>query len=136
MQAPVPLEAAEAIKRMAQLFDTEHQAVIGTVLTGQIVFWNRAAHRLYGWSPDEVIGRNILEVTPSDISREQAETIMNALRMGRSWKGNFLVRGKDGKEFRATVRDLPVQDSSGELVGIVGTSSRLDSVEPHKLSSD
>lgn len=115
---------------MAQLFDTEQQAVIGTVLSGQIVYWNRAAQRLYGWAPDEVIGRNILEVTPSDVSREQAETIMTTLRMGRSWRGDFLVRGKDGKEFRATVRDLPVQDSSGELVGMVGTSSLLISDRP------
>jgi PAS domain S-box-containing protein len=125
MHESLPQHVTDAIRHTAQLFDTEQQAVIGTVLSGEIVYWNRAAERLYGWHASEVIGRNIVEVTPSDMSREQAEAIMRNLRLGRSWKGSFLVRARDGREFRAQVRDLPVQAADGELVGIVGTSTAL-----------
>ena len=114
----------DTIRQVAELFDTEQQAVIGTRLSGEIVYWNRAAERLYGWSADEVRGRSIVDVTPSRPSREQAKAIMSRLQMGRSWAGAFRVRDRGGAEFRARVRDVPVLDSRGDLVGIVGVSAR------------
>ena len=116
-------EVREAICAQAKLFDTVQQAVIATTLQGSIVYWNRAALRIYGWREDEVLGRDILEVTPSRISRETAMTIMEHLRAGRSWSGEFPVKRKDGVEFTAHVRDVPVRDGRGELVGIVGIST-------------
>ncbi len=127
-------EAAEgaeaAVRRTAELFDTDHQAVIGTLISGVIVCWNRAAHRLYGWSADEVLGRNIVEVTPTRLSRAQAIAIMHRLQAGHSWTGRFRVRTRDGQEFEAHVRDVPVQDSDGVLVGIVGVSEPLSREGP------
>lgn len=125
MEEVSPVEVAGAIRETAELFDTRRQAVIGTLPSGEIVYWNRTAERLYGWSADEAYGRNILEVTPSDLSREQAEAIMSTLRKGRTWTGDFLVRDRGGKEFRVRVRDLPVKDKKGRLIGIVGTSIRV-----------
>jgi PAS domain S-box-containing protein len=122
---PRAAEGAEAaIRKAAELFDTDHQAVIGTLVSGAIVYWNRAAERLYGWSADEVLGRNIVEVTPSSPSREQAVAIMSRLQEGHSWTGQFGVQRRDGEEFKAHVRDVPVQDAKGALVGIVGVSER------------
>jgi PAS domain S-box-containing protein len=121
--APRAAEGAEAaIRRAAELFDTDHQAVIGTLISGEIVYWNPAAERLYGWSSDEVLGRSIVEVTPSSPSRQQAVAIMSRLQEGHSWTGRFRVRMRDGTEFEAHVRDVPVQDAKGVFVGIVGVS--------------
>lgn len=120
----IPEEVVEKIRQVAELFDTEQQAVIGTCLSGEIVYWNRAAERLYGWSADEVKGRSIVDVTPSTPSREQAEAIMGRLQTGHSWSGAFRVRDRGGAEFRAQVRDVPVLDARGDLVGIVGVSAR------------
>lgn len=115
---------ADAIRRQAAVFDTRFQAVIGTTTSGEIVYWNGAAERLYGWKAEEVEGRSIVDVTPSAATREQAEEIMERLRAGRSWSGEFRVRSKLGEEFQAVVQDVPVQDSSGKLIGLVGISSR------------
>jgi PAS domain S-box-containing protein len=120
----IPDPAVDMIRQVAELFDTERQAVIGTRLSGEIVYWNRAAERLYGWSTDEVRGRSIVDVTPSRPSREQARAIMSRLQMGHSWAGAFRVRDRGGAEFRAQVRDVPVLDARGDLVGIVGVSTR------------
>lgn len=114
----------EDIRRQAELFDTEQQAVIGTTLEGAIVYWNAAAERLYGWSADEVLGRNVVEVTPTSMLREEAEKIMQLLQSGRSWSGLFEVRSRSGEEFAVRVRDLPVTEAEGRLIGVVGISSR------------
>ena len=59
-------EAAGAAARFqAGLLDAVGQAVIATDLAGAITYWNRAAEQLYGWKAGEVLGRNVLEVTPS-----------------------------------------------------------------------
>lgn len=114
----------EVIRRHAAVFDTQHQAVIGTTLDGEIVYWNAIAEKLYGWKADEVEGKPILDVTPTESSREQAATIMARLKEGRSWSGTFNVRNRAGEEISVMVRDVPVKDEAGHLVGVVGISNR------------
>jgi PAS domain S-box-containing protein len=111
-----------AIRAHAELFDIPGQAVIATTLDGTIVYWGSAAARLYGWSEQEAVGQNVVEVTPAAMSREEAGAILSELRAGRSWSGEFDVRKRDGQEFRAYVRDVPVRAANGQVVGIVGVS--------------
>jgi PAS domain S-box-containing protein len=110
---------------LAQLLDAVEQAVIATDPAGEIVFWNRCAERLYGWSAAEVLRRNVVEVVPSEMSREQAAELMERLRAGQAWHGEFSVRRRDGSRFHAWVADVPVLDDDGRVVGIVGVSTDL-----------
>ncbi|HEX5869313.1 MAG TPA: ATP-binding protein, partial [Longimicrobium sp.] len=121
--APGPLASAY----LAQLLDAVEQAVIATDPAGRIVFWNRCAERLYGWRADEVLGRDVVQVVPSEMSREQAEELMERLRDGDRWEGEFAVRRRDGSRFHAWVADVPVLDDGGRVMGIVGVSTDLTS---------
>ena len=114
--------ANEALHFQAQLLDTVGQAVIATNRDNQIIYWNRFAESLYGWSPKEAIGHDIVEITPSDATREQANEIMTRLRDGESWSGEFMVQHKDGTTFPVLVTDTPIVDESGEQIGIIGVS--------------
>jgi PAS domain S-box-containing protein len=58
--------AEEQIRFQARLLDAVGQAIIATDPQGRIVYWNRAAQELYGWSKVEVMGRPIVAVTPSE----------------------------------------------------------------------
>jgi PAS domain S-box-containing protein len=117
--------AEEQIRFQRRLLDAVGQAIIATDLQGKIIYWNRAAKELYGWSTEEVMGRPIVEVTPSEELLERAEDIMSELSAGRSWSGEFVVRRKDGSIFPAMVTDSPVYDDQGTLVGIIGVSTDL-----------
>ncbi len=112
----------KAIKFQADLLDTVQQAVIATDLKGSITYWNEFAENLYGWSSAEVIGPNIVEITPSTTMQEQASEIMSHLNEGKSWSGEVLLSRKDGTTFPAMVNDSPVYDDRGTLIGIVGIS--------------
>lgn len=116
----------EQILQQALLFDIPGQAVIATDVEGSILSWNGAAETLYGWRAEEVLGRNVLEVTPTDLSRAEATAIMERLRTGATWSGRFLVQRKDGSCFEAHVMDTPVRDDAGELVGVIGISSQVE----------
>jgi diguanylate cyclase (GGDEF)-like protein/PAS domain S-box-containing protein len=109
----------------ARLLDAVGQAVIATDPLGKVIYWNRAAESLYGWSVEEIMGRSIVEITPSEDFAEQAEEIMSELMAGRSWTGEFTVRRKDGTTFPALVTDTPVHDEQGNLVAIIGVSTDI-----------
>ena len=121
--------AEEQIRFQARLLDAVGQPIIATNPQGTIIYWNRAAEKLYGWPKEEVIGRPIVEVTPSEEMLERAEEIMSELRVGRSWSGEFVVQRKDGSTFPAMVTDTPVHDEQGNLEGIIGVSTDLTEIK-------
>src|SRR4051812_14289645 len=100
-------------------------AVIATDMAGRIVRWNPAAERLYGWTAEEILGRNIAEVTVSEAGQEHGDDIMRSLREGRPWSGGFTVVRKDGSTFSALVTDVGLRTDDGRLAGIVGVSTDL-----------
>ncbi len=102
------------------------QAVITTDPAGVIVYWSASAERLYGWTAQETVGRNIADVTVPEVGQDVAAEIMAALRDGVPWSGGFPVRRKDGSTFPALVTDAGVY-RDGELMGIVGVSTNLGS---------
>ena len=118
-------KAEEQIRFQRRLLDAVGQAIIATDLQGKIVYWNRTAEELYGWTTEEVMNRPIVEVTPSVEMLERAEEIMSELKAGRSWSGEFVVRRKDGSTFPAMVTDSPIYDEQGTLVGIIGVTTDL-----------
>ena len=64
--------AAEAsIRFQADLLDAAGQAIIGTDRKGRILFWNKAATRMYGWTRDEVIGQFVQRLVPPIDSHAQ-----------------------------------------------------------------
>lgn len=99
-------------------------AVIGTDAAGTIVYWNEAAEKFYGWTATEAIGRDIIDVTPTMMSRREGAEIMQALQSGGRWKGSFLVRDRTGRPMIAEVEDIAIV-REGKVIGIVGLSRPL-----------
>lgn len=112
----------EIVRRRAE--EVGGGAVIATDVGGRVLYWDHAAHELYGWTSDEVLGLNIVDVTPALISQPEAAQIMKMLRSAESWSGTFKVRDKDGAVFAVDVTDTPILDRYGKLIGIIGVSTR------------
>lgn len=112
-----------------QLVDSLDLAVIATDLTGKITYWSKGAERLYGFKEEEVLEKNIAEVTSRDISQKEADLIFKSLQNGESWQGEFEVQKKDRKLFTAYVINSPILDSQGKLIGIIGASRDITSVK-------
>jgi PAS domain S-box-containing protein len=119
---PKPLRVG-AHEIPGRILDLLQQAIIVTDLDGIVSFMNPFAQSLYGWSAIEAVGRNVIDVTVPDLSRDQAIEIMSALRAGRSWTGEFRVKRRDGTPFLAAVTDTPICDPQGRPYAIIGVSS-------------
>ncbi len=116
------IKAEEAIRFQARLLDTVEQAVIATDLDGIVIYWNQFAQKLFGWTAQEAVGRQIIELTTPEMMAEQALEIMSQLRQGKSWTGEFKVQRRDGTTFPAQIINSPISDPEGKLIGIIGVS--------------
>jgi two-component system cell cycle sensor histidine kinase/response regulator CckA len=117
--------AADEIRFQAHLLDSVQEAVIATDLKGTVLFWNRFAEKLYGWTAAEALGRDVLDLIPAEGARDDAAAVMQQLQAGGTWSGELRMRRKDGTRFPAHVTDAPIRDAAGRVVGLVGASSDL-----------
>ncbi|HEY4671617.1 MAG TPA: HWE histidine kinase domain-containing protein [Gemmatimonadaceae bacterium] len=115
----------EQIRFQARLLDAVHEAVIATDPSGIVLYWNHFAEGLYGWTAEEAVGRNILELTPAEEDLRDAEAVLARLRRGEPWSGEITLRRRDGSSFPGHVSDAPVYDDSGRLIAIVGISYNI-----------
>jgi PAS domain S-box-containing protein len=118
-------QAEEQIRFQARLLETVGQAVIASDVEGNITYWNQASEKLFGWSRDEVHGKNVMAIMPTDASYAPSVDIMELVRSGQQWRGETEVRHRNGHNVPLLTVLSPVMDERRQVVGIIGTSTDL-----------
>jgi len=102
---------------LAAIVESSHDAIIGTALDGTITSWNRAAHRLYGYTEKEMVGRKKDILLPPERTDELVSAL-ERLRRGLSVAPyESRRRRKDGSLFDVLITASPILDQHGEVVG-------------------
>ncbi len=122
--SPLGPSIEDEIRFRSEILDAVGQAVIATDLDGRVLYWNRAAEALFGWTEAEMIGRRARAMVPADML-DYADVILGRIRAGESWSGEFLVRRKDDTSFTAYVNSTLLRDRTGTIVGVVGLLTDL-----------
>lgn len=106
----------EARRHLAAIVESSNDAIIGTSLDGEIVSWNTGAELIYGYTADEVRGRNISIIVPSDRRDELIESLKKR-RKGEEIKNFETVRlRKNGERIDVSVSVSPIKDERGHVV--------------------
>jgi PAS domain S-box-containing protein len=114
----------------ARLLDAVGEAVVAVDLEGRVVYWNRAAEGLYGWSKDEALGRDLAETAHAVASPEQATEAIERMMSGGGWSGEMRIRRKDGSTVPVSLSGGPLFDADGEPMGIVSVATELRGSRP------
>ncbi len=104
------------------LIDHVPVAVVATDHEARITHWNRAAEEMYGWSAEEAMGRHVLDALIPASHRDAGQGIVDLLRTGRPWRGEFMLQRSDGTAFPAFVTLSPVTDADGAVTSVVSVS--------------
>jgi two-component system CheB/CheR fusion protein len=107
----------EAIRRLAAIIESSDDAIISKDLNGIITSWNAAAERLFGYKPEEIIGKSILTLIPPDRHHEEPG-IIERIRRGEPVNHYETVRRrKDGTLFDISITVSPLKDEKGQIIG-------------------
>jgi diguanylate cyclase (GGDEF)-like protein/PAS domain S-box-containing protein len=103
--------------RLAAIVESSEDAIISKTLDGVILSWNRGARRIYGYTPEEVVGRHISILVPSENPNE-ISGILTRLRRGEKIEPYETVRvTKDGRRLDISLTVSPIRDSAGNITG-------------------
>jgi PAS domain S-box-containing protein len=109
--------AQEAREQLAAIVESSDDAIISADLNGLITSWNAGAERVYGYRPEEILGRSISVLAPQDRSEEPIE-LLEGLKEGRGIAHHEGVRvRKGGRRIDVSLSLSPIRDSSGNIIG-------------------
>ena len=118
-------QAEAQVRFQARLLDAVGQTVVSTDLNQRITYWNQAAASLFGWSREEVLGRNLGEVTrPEPIPQGEVD-FMAIFRRGETWSHELQLHRRDGTALSLLTTNAPVFNEQGELVAVIGVGVDL-----------
>ena len=109
--------AEEMRATLAGIVESSEDAIISRTLEGIITSWNAGAERLFGYTPEEMIGASVTRIIPADRQAEESG-ILNRLNAGQTIQHYESVRrAKDGRLVDVSLTISLIRDASGRPVG-------------------
>jgi PAS domain S-box-containing protein len=110
-------QAEAAAAYLAAIVSSSSDAIVGKTLDGIITSWNASAQRMFGYTPEEIIGQSVRRLIPADRQSEE-DRILARLRAGERIEHFETVRvTKDGRYFDVSLTISPIKDQSGKIIG-------------------
>jgi PAS domain S-box-containing protein/putative nucleotidyltransferase with HDIG domain len=107
----------EARQFLTAVVGSSSEAIVGKTQDGTVVSWNAAAERLYGYSAEEMIGRNITLICPSE-RRQELATLLAKVSRKETVRDLLTERvGKDGMRIPVSLTVSPVVGPDGTVLG-------------------
>ncbi|KAF9677212.1 hypothetical protein SADUNF_Sadunf08G0084500 [Salix dunnii] len=110
-------------KQCLNILQSMGQSVHIFDVSGRIIYWNRTAENLYGYSAAEALGQDAVELLIDPRDYAVANGIIQRVSTGEKWEGKFPVKNKMTERFTAVATNTPLYDDDGALVGIICVSS-------------
>lgn len=110
-------QAEQTRGRLAAIVESSDDAMISKDLDGTIRSWNDGATRLFGYTADEAIARNIVLIIPPERLSEET-TILKRLSRGERIEHFDTVRmRKDGTSVDVSLTISPIRNAAGRVIG-------------------
>jgi PAS domain S-box-containing protein len=110
-------ENAKHLGELAAIVASSDDVIVSKDLNGIIMSWNDAATRVFGYSPEEIIGTSILKLIPEHLHSDE-KTIIENIRAGRRIEHFETVRlAKDGRLVEVSLTVSPIKDEEGRVIG-------------------
>jgi PAS domain S-box-containing protein len=108
-------KAEEKIQILANIVESSNDAIGMLSLEGIITSWNKGGEHIYGYSTEEIIGKNISLLAPPHLS-EETKMLSELVKQGKRIHNHETKRlRKDGKIVDVSITFSPVFDIHGKL---------------------
>jgi two-component system sensor kinase FixL len=114
----------EALRAHASLLDLTHDTIFVRNHDDVITYWNRAATELYGWRPEQAIGRKAAELLHTEFPAPYDDVMSELNRSGR-WEGELVHTARDGRRLVVASRWALQRDGRGRPAAILETNNDI-----------
>jgi PAS domain S-box-containing protein len=135
-------EGTEAVAGSAEftlfsaMVNSSDDAIVAKTIDGVITSWNPAAERIYGYSPNEIVGQPVATLCPAD-RIEEISAILDTISRGERVVHLETVRlRKDGTTIPVSVTVSPIYDERGVLIGASSIARDLTSQHQLRATTD
>lgn len=84
---------------------------------------------MFGYSASEAIGQDAVELIVHPADYDAAKIVIQKIFRGKCWRGKFPVKNKSGERFFILIHNSPLYDDDGSLVGLIGLSLDVRTLE-------
>jgi PAS domain S-box-containing protein len=102
---------------LAAIVDSSDDAIVSKDLNGFITSWNHGAERIFGYAPEEIIGKHITTLIPTDRHDEETRILARIRAGDRVNHFDTMRRRKDGSLVPISVTVSPVRGAGGTIIG-------------------
>jgi PAS domain S-box-containing protein len=115
---------AQQHREQAELLDLTRDSVFVRDPDDVITYWNRGGEELYGWKPEEAIGKRAHELLKT-VFPAPLDQIGETLRREGYWEGELVHTRRDGTQVIAASRWSVQKDDIGKLVATLETNNDI-----------
>jgi two-component system cell cycle sensor histidine kinase/response regulator CckA len=115
--------ASARIAEQAALLDKARDAILVRKLDHTIIYWNRSAERLYGWTAEQAIGRSTRELMNGG-SPEFDEAFRELMERGE-WTGILRQVTREGSRIIVECRWTLVRDDAGTPTSVLAINTDI-----------
>ena len=105
-------EAEERIRQQASLLERTRDAILVCDLDYRIIYWNEGAERTYGWAAEEILGKQVCDVTCGG-DRSMMKELQEALTDKDEWQKELAQVRRDGRNINVVSRWTLVRNETG-----------------------
>jgi PAS domain S-box-containing protein len=115
-------QAMEALSLLSHAVKSIGECISITDLENKLLFVNETFLKTYGYTEEEIIGKNI-SIIRSEVSGHEDFILNETLKGG--WQGELLNRKKDGSLFPIYLSTSVISDEKGQPIALVGIASDI-----------
>ena len=116
------LEAAhERLRQQSELLDKAQDAIFVQDMESRVLYWNKGAEALFGWTADEVSGKRVGEIFAAD--RDPIRSAFDATLRDGEWSGEIQKKRRDGKNLVVQSRAKLLRDDAGNPQSILAINT-------------
>ncbi len=127
------LKQRERLHLVTQALQQTPVGIIVLDRLGHIEYVNPKVSELTGYSPDELLSREIMVFQPKDMDAEPFEQLVEALKLGRHWQGELAMLRKDQHTITVSKSLFPLEGGVSLYSIIVFTPNDTVDFSKHTL---
>jgi PAS domain S-box-containing protein len=103
-------------QRFQAVIESAPVAILEVDLDARVIGWNPAAERIFGWTREEMLGRDDLPMVQAS-KRDESLDLADRVQTGQAYTAHETVRlRKDGALIDVAMAAAPVRNASGRIV--------------------